>query len=142
MMDGVVHKFYISSESDINNEIKRRNSYNSFSKNHEKYYIEDNFIQLLLMNKYFIDVPTYNYNNTKLSVGLNTLSGTVIKNVQIPQFLNKLDVFESEINDEKNTSGIKLFKCTKEEVLNELYKLRILLKKALDSNMCVYHIGI
>ena len=142
MMDGVIHRFYISSESDINKEIENKLSYTDFKKNHEETLIEDNFIQLLLMNKYLIDVPSYNYNNTELTVGIDPLSGSVFKNEQLPKFLKKLDVFESEIDDERIKSGMQEFRCTRAEVLKELNKLRDSLKKALATKMCVYHIGI
>ena len=142
MMDGVVHSFYISSESDINQGIQDKIYYTNFRKNHEKTFIEDNFIQLLLINRYLIDVPSYNYNNTELTVGIDPLSGSILKNEQIPLFLKKLDIFESEIDDEKNKLGMQDFGCTKHEVLKEFYKLRDFLKKALESNMCVYHVGI
>ena len=102
MMDGVVHRFYISSESDINQGIQDKISYTNFRKNHEKTFIEDNFIQLLLINRYLTDVPSYNYNNTELTVGIDPLSGSILRNEQIPLFLKKLDIFESEIDDEKN----------------------------------------
>jgi hypothetical protein len=142
MMDGVVHKFYLSSEFDINQEIENIISYKSFSEKHEAIKIEDNFIQILLANKYLIDVPRFDYNNKKLVVGIDPLSGGVFRNNQIPLFLNKIEVFEREIDNEANKAKINEFDCTKDEMLKELNKLKDFLKKGIETKMCIYHVGI
>ena len=142
IMNGIMHRFLLSSEIDINKEIENKISYNDFSNKHEKIKIDDTFIQILLANKYLHDVPSYNYNNTEPSVGIDPLSGGVFKNAQIPMLLNKLNVFESEIDKEENKERIKEFGCTKDEVLKELNKLRDFLKKGIETDMCIYHVGV
>lgn len=142
MMDGVVHRFFLSSEFDISQKIEKKISYKTFLETHEKLEIEDNFIQILLANKYLIDVPSYDYENKILSSGLDPLSGTVFRNNQVHLLLNKLNIFESEIDNEKNNSEMQNFECTKDEVIKELNKLRSFLRKGIVNNMCIYHVGL
>lgn len=140
MLDGIKHIFFASSEYDINQKIEGKISYKEFYDKNEKVLIEDNFIQMMLVNKILLDVPSYDYRNKELSFSLDPLSGTVFRNNQVQKFLDKLNTYELDSKENKRiTLNIQL---TNDEVEAELEKLKKILKKAVSNNECIYHIGI
>lgn len=139
-MSGIFHKFYISDESDINKLIENKISYRVFSETHKKTYIDDNLIQILLSSKYFIDVPSYDYKNQTLETGIDTTGATVFRNTQVPFLLDKLCIFENEI--EKVKDKILYYGSSKEEILGEVKKLKDLSKCAIENRLCIYHRGL
>lgn len=136
-----MHKFFITSEDDIYDQENSIEKYEFFKKTHEMIKIDDGFIQVLLMGKYLINIPSYDYKK-KLSKGLDPLSETTFSPVQINPFLDVLQRFEKEIDSAANITAMGIQKISKRDVKKSLIRLIVFLNKAKEGDFYVYHVGL